>query len=356
MPSFINKALRGAKKASQAVGFVLGLKETFPTPAVPVTVSVRRTSSYSTTAATKYEYVYKYEEDDDVVDNKWLVTTAAQSLMAAATIIEAHEKAIERAMDDIREGEVAVCRGMAHIKDQVEARKAHGRDVEIREKVVETHEKGAKFAMASIEAYKMAVMTREEAVEIREKAVEIREKASKFTETSVNIRERVVETHTKAAKRAMTSVEAHKKVVNCRMDSIETREKALRAQKEAVEACKKPVEAREKPVEHTISCVKKHKEVVYRVIACFGECEESVERTFGRIEPASSTVIQSGESADINSVTPVPDVLQASDVSLNKPEDILGSRDTSAPIENMTERSKQACQARARLEMVLEAL
>ncbi|KAJ2063419.1 hypothetical protein GGI17_001780 [Coemansia sp. S146] len=168
--------------------------------------------------------------------------------MAIATIIEAREKAIECAMDDIREGEVAVCRGMAHIKarekvighvfasarereravelrekivDHVETRKAHGRDVEIREKaleirekVLEAHEKAAKFAMASIEAYKMAVTTREEAVEIREKAVEIREKASKCTETSVEIRERAVETHTKAAKRAMASVEAHKKAVN----------------------------------------------------------------------------------------------------------------------------------------------
>ncbi|KAJ2063418.1 hypothetical protein GGI17_001779 [Coemansia sp. S146] len=129
------------------------------------------------------------------------------------------------------------------------------------------------------------------------------------------------------------------------MNSIKTREEALGAHKEAVKTCKKAVEAREKTVEHTISCFKKHEKVVYRVMACFGECEETVERTFGRIEPASSTVVQSGESADINSVTPVPDVFQASDVSPNKPEGILDSRDTSAPIENMTERSKQARQA-----------
>ncbi|KAJ2866383.1 hypothetical protein GGH94_001574 [Coemansia aciculifera] len=319
MPSFINKALRSAKKASHAVGFVLGLKNTFPTPAVSVTVSVQRTSLYSTTAATKYEYVYKYEEDDNVVDNKWSVITGTQSLMAAATIIEAREKAIGRAMDNIRKGEVAVCRGMAHIK--------------AREKVI-----GRIFASAR--ECERDVEIREKALEIREKIAKARERASKCTEVSVEIRERAVETHTKAAKRAVTSVKAHKKA---------TREKALEAHKEAVKA-------REKTVERTIAYVKKHEKVVYRVMACFGECEEAAERTFGRIEPASSTAVQPAESADINSVMPVPDVFQASDVSPNTPEEILGSLDTFAPIENMTERSKQAHQTRARLEMALEAL
>ncbi|KAJ2875745.1 hypothetical protein GGH93_001343 [Coemansia aciculifera] len=290
MPSFINKALRSAKKASHAVGFVLGLKDTFPTPAVSVTVSVQRTSLYSTTAATKYEYVYKYEEDDNVVDNKWSVITGTQSLMAAATIIEAREKAIGRAMDNIRKGEVAVCRGMAHIK--------------AREKVI-----GRIFASAR--ECERDVEIREKALEIREKIAKARERASKY--------------------------------------SVETREKALEAHKEAVKA-------REKTVERTIAYVKKHEKVVYRVMACFGECEEAAERTFGRIEPASSTAVQPAESADINSVMPVPDVFQASDVSPNTPEEILGSLDTSAPIENMTERSKQAHQTRARLEMALEAL
>ncbi|KAJ2752738.1 hypothetical protein GGI19_003627 [Coemansia pectinata] len=348
MPSFINKALRSAKKASHAVGFVLGLKDTFPTPAVSVTVSVQRTSLYSTTAATKYEYVYKYEEDDNVVDNKWSVVTGTQSLMAAATIIEAREKAIGRAMYDIRKGEVAVCRGMAHIKARekvigrifASARECE-RAVEIREKIVDHVETRM--------ARERDVEIRGKALEIREKISKARERASKCTEISVEIRERAVETHTKAAKRAVASVKAHKKAVNRRIDSVETREKALEAHKEAVKA-------REKTVERTIACIKKHEKVVYRVMACFGECEEAAERTFGRIEPASSTAVQPAESADINSVMPVPDVFQASDVSPNTPEEILGSLDTSAPIENMTERSKQARQTRARLEMALEAL
>ncbi|KAJ1876808.1 hypothetical protein LPJ71_011413 [Coemansia sp. S17] len=154
----------------------------------------------------------------------------------------------------------------------------------------------------------------------------------------------------------MTSIEDYNKIVNLRVASVEARERDLDALKEAVKTREMAVETREMAVESAIVGVKKHEKVVYHVMTCLGECEETAERTFDRIVPTLPAIDQSSKYATINYTTDIPDIVQGSEVSPNKPEEILGSRDTSAPIEYMTKRSKQAHQVRARLEMALEAL
>ncbi|KAJ2055030.1 hypothetical protein GGI17_006753, partial [Coemansia sp. S146] len=112
MPSFLKKVTRSAQKTGCAVGFVLGLKNTFTTSSVSVTVSVRKSSSHSATASNKYEY------ENDQVASEWPEPVAVRSLRVAAAIFEAREKAIEFANNDIEEREMEIERANAKIKER----------------------------------------------------------------------------------------------------------------------------------------------------------------------------------------------------------------------------------------------
>ncbi|KAJ2877609.1 hypothetical protein H4R27_006143 [Coemansia aciculifera] len=114
MSSFLKKVTRSARKTGHAVGFVLGLKNTFTTLSVSVTVSVRQTSSHLITAPTRN----KYEYEDDEVTSEWPEPVAVRSLWATAAIFEAREKAIECANNDIEEREMEIERANAEIKER----------------------------------------------------------------------------------------------------------------------------------------------------------------------------------------------------------------------------------------------
>ncbi|KAJ2875758.1 hypothetical protein GGH93_001356 [Coemansia aciculifera] len=183
MSSFLKKVTRSARKTGHAVGFVLGLKNTFSTPSVSVTISVRQTSSHSATTPIRNEY------EDDEVASEWPEPVAVRSLSVTAAIFEARKKAIEYVNADTEER-----------KKEVECVNV---EMEERERIVQ-----------------LEIVRFERAIERANSDMEEHKKAVQYEIARVKERER-------AARRVFVSAEAFKRAVNRVIVRIDERKEEL---------------------------------------------------------------------------------------------------------------------------------
>ncbi|KAJ2059139.1 hypothetical protein GGI17_004594 [Coemansia sp. S146] len=176
MSSFLKKVAHSARKTGHAVGFVLGLKDTFSTSVVSATVSARKSPSHSATASTRNEHEY----EDDEVASEWPEPVAVRSLRVASAIFEAREKAIEveereRAAKCVFVSAEASKKAIDRIIVRINERKE---ELACAYDTIKRYEDNVKRIEADTKERKRAVKEREAAVKKRECAVKKREETA----------------------------------------------------------------------------------------------------------------------------------------------------------------------------------